>query len=177
MKRLYIALVILIIAFIGINACFGNLNILNFQTAADDAEGNNATIGNTNLPELNGFKINKINDTAANFVNSDKDMVIKLLLIDNSKDISEIAKSSYSNSNFTSNQTFDQNGVPVYLLYDESSDSYNSKVFFSKDKQNYMLTGVDMEYEDSDYFVNSCKNIIDSINSTGSGNSGGYSRW
>ena len=177
MKRLYIALVILIIAYIGINACFGDLSLLNYQTVADAVGGNNATIGNTNLPELDGFKTNKTNDTSANFVNSDKNMVIKLLLIDNSKDISEIAKTSYSNSNFTSNQTFDQNGVPVYLLYDESSDGYNSKVFFSKDKQNYMLSGDDMEYEDSDYFVNSCKNIIDSINSTGSDNSGGFSRW
>lgn len=172
MKKLYALLVILIIAYIGINVAADNLNL-----TGDDAKtvtSNSAVAGNASFPKLNNFTDTKVNDTTVRY-NDSNNMTIYLNKLDNSKKIEDIVN-GLDHSKYTSNQTIDQNGVTTYFLYNEGSSTYGADIYFNKNSQNYMITGSNIKYENSDYFINHCKNIIDSIGGSGSG-SNGLSRW
>lgn len=180
LKKLYALLVILIVIYIGINLAAGGLGLTDTQTAdnaVNDADNSNSiSIGDSNMPKLDGFTTDKVNDTTVSYKDANN-MTIYVTALDNSNDIFDIASGAYSNNAFTSNQTIDQNGVPVYFLYNEGTDSYGTNIYFNKDNQNYMITGSEISYENSDNFINSCKSIIDSISSSGSDNGNGLSRF
>lgn len=172
MKKLYALLVILIIAYIGINVVADNLNL-----TGDDgttATSNSAVAGNASIPKLDNFTDTKVNDTTVRY-NDSNNMTIYLNKLDNGKKIEDIVK-GLDHSKYTSNQTIDQNGVTTYFLYNEGPKTYSADIYFNKNSQNYMITGSAIKYENSDYFINHCKNIIDSIGGSTS-NSNGLSRW
>ena len=174
MKRLYALLVILIIAYISINVAADNLNLTgNDANVATDAS-NGAAAGNVTIPKLDNFTDTKINDTAVSYTDSNN-LTIYLNKLDNSKKIEDII-SGLDQSKYTSNQTIDQNGVTTYFLYNEGPGTYSADIYFNKNNQNYLIKGGSISYENSDYFINHCKQIIDSISGS-SGNSNGLSRW
>lgn len=179
MKKLYALLVILIVLYIGINVGANNLNLVGSD--AGTADTTNATanvdgiaIGSSNFAKIDGFKNQKINDTALNLTNSNN-LTITVNLLDSSQNITDVANRLIDSGSYTSNQVIDQNGVTTYFLYQESEDSYNADIFFSKNNQNYELSGDNITYDNSDTFINNCKNIIDTMSSSGS--SGGFSKF
>lgn len=178
LKKLYALLIILIIVYIGFNISVDGLNIFNSQTdeAVSNDDSGSVALGDYKF-DIGDFTSKKINDTAVSLTDSGKNIVINVSAIDNSQDIANIAANTYSSGGFTSNQTIDQNGVTVYLLYNEGSDSYSSDIFFSKNDQNYMITGSSVGYDNSDYFIDSCKDIIDSLNIESDNGSGEFRRW
>lgn len=177
LNKLYAILAILIIVYIGINVGANGLNILNSEPASIDSNDSDmVAIGDNGFPDLENFTSKKISNTALSLTDSNKHMTINVSEIDNSKNVSEIASSAFSSGGFTSNQTIDQNGVPVYLLYNEGSESYSSDIYFNKNNQNYMISGSGISYENSDYFIDHCKQIIDGLDSNGD-SSKGISRW
>lgn len=173
MKKLYALLAILIILYIGINVGANNLNLTGSD--APVADNNNVALGNSSLPKLDNFTDKKINDTAESLSDSKYNMTIYVNLIDNSQNISDITNNLISSGSYTSNQVVDQNGVTTYFLYQEGTDSYNADIYFNKNNQNYLISGDNITYENSDYFINSCKSLIDNIQS--SQDSSGFSRW
>lgn len=179
MKKLYALLVILIVIYIGINVGANNLNLVgsDADTSADTNANNNTggiALGSSNFAKLDNFSEKKINDTAIRLKDSNN-LTIVVQQIDNSKNISDVANSLISSGKYTSNQVIDQKGVTSYFLYKEGTESYDADIFFSKNNQNYELSGDNITYDNSDTFINSCKNIIDTMGSSGS--SGGLSRW
>lgn len=178
LKKLYALLAILIVLYIGINVAADNVNL--FGSDADDAVTDTANntggivLGTSNFAKLDGFKDKKINDTALKLTDSDN-VTITVSLLDEGQNATEVAEKLIASGDYTSNQVIDQNGVPAYFLYKEGSDSYDSDIFFSKNGQNYRLSGDGIDYDDSDHFINSCKNIIDTMTSQQS--SGGLSRF
>ncbi len=171
MKRLYALLVILIILYIGINVAADNLPFTDSQTAPENNASSSVSVGEGGFPKLDNFTDTKINDTAVSYKNPKNNMTINLTAIDNSKDISTFAGSG----SYTSNQTIDQNGVTAYFFYNEGVESYSADIYFNKNNQNYLISGSDISYSNSDDFINHCKGIIDAIN--GGQNSNGLSRW
>lgn len=172
MKKLYALLIILIILYVGINVAANNLPFTHTNSLESDSNNNNAAIGDSGFPKLQNFTDTKINDTAVKYNNSDN-TTIYLEKLDNSQNISDIASKTYK-TGYTSNQTINQNGITAYFLYNESVNSYNVKIFFNANKQNYEISGNHISYENSDKFINTCKSIIDAY---ASGNSNGFSRW
>ena len=174
MKKLYALLIILIVAYIGINVVADNFNLTGGDaTTATDNSGN-ANPGTGDFPQLQNFTQKKINDTAVSYSDSNYNMTIYAQLLDNSKNISDIV-SGLDQSKYTSSQTIDQNGVTTYFYYNEGSETYSSNIYFNKNNQNYMISGGNITYENSDFFINHCKNFIDSISSKQDSN--GLSRW
>ena len=174
MKKLYALLIILIIAYVGINVFADNFNLTGGDaTTATDTSGN-ANPGNGTFPELQNFTQNKTNDTAVSYTDSNYNITIYAQLIDNNKNISDIVN-GLDQSKYTSSQNINQNGVTTYLFYKEGSETYGADIFFNKNNQNYMISGDNITYENSDYFINHCKGIIDSISSNQ--DSKGFSRW
>ncbi len=166
MKRLYALLVILIVLYIGINVGANNLPFGD-STALNTTDNANAGIsmGNINFPKLDNFTDNKINDTAVSYRDANYNMTINVSTVDNSQSIGDIASNLLSSGRYTSNQTIDQNGVTTYFLYNEGSESYSADIYFNKDNQNFLISGEGISYENSDYFINHCKNVIDTIGS------------
>ena len=166
MKRLYALLVILIVIYIGINIGsiidFGG----NDNNVTDVVDENLIYVGASSFPQIDNFTDSAVNDTTVSVVDENKGMTIYVSEIDNSQSIGDIASNYYVNNAHTSNQTIDQNGVTTYFLYNEGSDSYSSDIFFNKNGQNYCINGDNIPYADSDYFINHCKGIIDTINIT-----------
>ena len=172
MKKLYALLVILIIAYIGINVGANNINLIGSDTVVDDAD--NATVENSSIPKLENFTDTVINDTATSYYDANNNMTINLTLLDNSQNVSDIANKLIDSGSYTSNQVIDQNGVTTYFLYEEGVDTYNADIYFNKNNQNYLISGKGISYENSDYFINHCKSLIDLINSN---QDSGFSRW
>lgn len=171
MKRLYALLVILIVLYIGINAAAGNLPFTDTQAVSQDNGTGGVSAGQGDFPKLENFTDKKINDSAVSYNNSNKNMTIELKTIDNGKDIASMGNSGC----YSSNQTVNQNGVTAYFFYNEGVESYSADIFFNKNNQNYMISGSNITYSDSDYFINHCKSIIDAI--SGGQDSKGITRW
>ena len=170
MKKLYALLVILIIIYIGINVGANNINLGPSESGPvsdDSASGG--------FPKLENFTDTKINDTSVSYKDANNNMTIKVSAIDNNNNLTDIVSGLLNSGSYTSNQTIDQNGVTTYFLYKENVESYGADIYFNKNNQNYVISGTNISYEDSDYFINHCKSIIDSMSSNG--DSGGFSRW
>ena len=159
MKKLYALLMVLIVIYVLIN--LGSLNF-DSQTATDVANDASVAIGGSTIENLDNFTATKVNDTVVSLVDSNN-ITINVSQLDNSQDISEIATNAFYNLGYTSNQTLDQNGTTAYYLYNEDVYSYGADIYFNKDGQNFLISGADIAYENSDYFINACKGIIDSL--------------
>lgn len=164
MKKLYALLVILIVLYIGINVNVNGFSILNVDDSSTN-DGNDATIKDVSFPKLNNFNANKVNDTDIKYIDNNTGVTIELQKIDNSQNLSDIYNNLSKQNTYTSSQEIDQNGVTAYFLYNESESSYDADIFFNKNKQNFKISGNNISYENSDYFIKNCKNIIDSIGS------------
>jgi hypothetical protein len=173
MKKLYALLVILIIAYVGINFAADSLH-LNDSDDNSKTGSNSANAVNASLPSLDSFNKTQINDTTVSYTDASYNMTIYLDKIDNGKEISDVV-GGLDKSAYTSNQTITENGATSYFLYKEGPDSYGADIFFNKNNQNYVLSGTNITYENSDYFISHCKSIINSLGS--GGNSTGFSRW
>lgn len=172
MKKLYALLIFLIILYVGINVGTGNIHLGQSDVAVVD---NNNANANGSFPKIDNFTDKKINDTAVRYNDAQYNMTINLAQVDNSQNLSDLTNQLMSSGRFTSNQVIDQNGVTAYFLYNEGGDSYSADIYFNKNNQNYHVSGTNISYENSDYFINHCKSIID--NMAGSGSSEGFSRW
>ena len=175
MKKLYALLIILIVIYVGIN--IGSMDF-SFNDSLNDADEGNVTednvteavdngmvaFGASSFSKIDNFTDTAINDTAVSLFDKSKNMTINVSEIDNSQTIDDIANSFYANNVYTSSQLIDQNGVSTYFLYNEVTGHYSSDIFFNKNGQNYRISGENIPYEDSDYFINHCKGIIDDIN-------------
>lgn len=173
MKKLYALLVILIIAYVGINVAADNLHLNDSDNDASTG-GSGANAVNASLPSLDSFNKTEINETTVSYTDYSYNMTIYLNKIDNGKELSDIVN-GLNQGQYTSNQTITENGETTYFLYNEGPDSYSADIYFNKNKQNYMLTGNNISYENSDYFISHCKSIISSMGSAS--NSTGFSRW
>ena len=173
MKKLYALLVILIILYVGINVAANGLNILN-SNADNTTNTNNAAdgikIGDSSFAKIENFAASKINDTAVNLVDNATGVSIQVEQIDSSANVNDIYENSKGeDSEYTSSQEVDQNGVTAYFLYKEGPDGYDTDVYFSKNNQNYLISGYNTTYENSDSFINACKEIIDTLTSNSDG--------
>ncbi len=162
MKNLYALLIILIVIYVGIN-------VIPWGTTSEPVQENVTvdenliTVGASSFPQIENFKSDNVNDTTTSLVDSSKDITIYVSEIDNSQSISDIFSNFEASTESTSDQTIDQNGVTTYFVYNEGEGSYSADIFFNKNGQNYMISGDNINYDDSDYFINHCKDIIDTI--------------
>lgn len=165
MKRLYALLVILIVIYIGINV--GSMVI---GDNADDNVTENITenivsVGASSFPTLDNFTDTSVNDTTTSLADKDG-MKIYVSEIDNSQSIESIYNNFIANTAHTATQTIDQNGVTTYFVYNTGSEVYDADIFFNKNGQNYYISGDGIPLSNSDYFINHCKTIIDTIDIT-----------
>lgn len=180
MKKLYALLVILIVLYIGINAAAHNLPFIDTpfymddnvslidldnnapSNVTEDVVENAVSVGASSFPPLDNFKDNSVNDTTVSLVDDDG-MAIYVSEIDNSQSIEDIYNNFIANTEHTATETIDQNGVTTYFVYDTGSELYNADIFFNKNGQNYLISGDGIPLSNSDYFINHCKTIIDTI--------------
>lgn len=180
MKKLYALLIILIVIYVGINVGANGLNILDSNdnpTATTDSGNNNVKLGDNSFGKIGNFTDSKVNDTAIRLVDNRTGVSILVEQIDSSLNITELYNSLLSEGTYSSSQEINQNGVPAYFLYKESGESYNTDIYFAKNNQNYKISGTNITYDNSEYFINTCKNIIDTIGGSSSSNDGKISRW
>ncbi|WP_292608007.1 hypothetical protein [Methanobrevibacter sp. UBA188] len=179
MKKLYALLIILIVIYVGINVGANGLNILNSNdntTTTVDAGNKDVKLGDSSFSKIGNFTDSKVNDTAIRLVDNRTGVSILVEQIDSSLNLNDTYNSLISQGTYSSNQEINQNGVPAYFLYKESGEGYDSDIYFAKNNQNYKISGTNVTYDNSEYFINSCKNIIDTIGGSSS-NDGKISRW
>ncbi len=165
MKKLYALLIILIVIYLGINLLPLGFNS---QTSTDVVNDTTIAIGGSTFEKISNFTDNKVNDTVVSLVDENNNLVINVSEIDSSQNIVDIVNNAAYNVGYTSNDTVDQNGVASYFMYREGVYAYDADIYFSKNGKNYLISGVEIPYENSDYFINTCKGIIDSLNATSS---------
>ena len=106
-----------------------------------------------------------MNDSTVKYDDNNTGVTIDLQKIDNTQNLSDTYNSLVKQGTYSSSQEIDQNGVTAYFLYKENQTSYSADIFFNKNNQNFKISGNNISYENSDYFIKNCKNIIDSIGS------------
>lgn len=163
MKTLYALLVILIVFYISINLGANGIDILNVTNSQTNGSADTTVTGDVSFPKLEGFSETKVNDNAIKYVNNNTGVTILLQKIDNSQNISDIYNSLSKEGTYTSSQNVDQNGITTYYLYKEGQSSYSAEIYFNKHNQNFKISGNNITYENSDYFIKNCKMIIDTI--------------
>ncbi len=167
MKRLYALLAILIVIYVGINVGsmvindMGNANV----NVTENVTENLVSVGASSFPTLDNFSDAAVNDTTVSLADNDG-MTIYVSEIDNSESIENIYNNFIASTEHTSTQNIDQNGVNTYFVYNTGSESYDADVFFNKNGQNYQISGDGIPLDNSDYFINHCKAIIDTIDIT-----------
>lgn len=177
MKQLYALLIILIVLYIGINVGANGLNILNADSNSTTDSTAGAVAGNITFPKLDGFIQSKVSDSEVQYLDNSTGVTIDVQTIDNSKNITEIYNSLLKDGSYTSSQEVDQNGVTTYYLYKEGQTGYSTDIYFNKNGQNFKINVNNITYEDSDFFIKNCKNIIDSISGGQSSSDGKISRF
>lgn len=165
MKKLYALLIILVVIYLGINLLPLGFNSQTSTNALDEAT---VAIGESSFEKISNFTDNKINDTFVSLVDEKTNMVINVSEIDSSQNITDIVDNAYYNVGYTSNQTINQSGVTSYFMYNEGVYAYDADIYFNKDGKNYLIRGVEIPYENSDYFIDTCKGIIDSLKANSS---------
>ena len=173
MKKLYALLVILIVLYVGINVAADNIPFVSLSSNSDNNSSNtnvtenitenSVSVGASNFPTLSNFSDNSVNDTTVSLVDSNG-MTIFVFFFDNSQSIENIYNNFIANNENTGTETIDQNGVTTYFVYDTGSELYNANIFFNKNGQNYQISGNGIPLSNSDYFINNCKTIIDTLN-------------
>ncbi|MDO5832729.1 MAG: hypothetical protein Q4Q14_07795, partial [Methanobrevibacter sp.] len=126
---------------------------------------NLVSVGASSFPTLDNFSDAAVNDTTVSLADNDG-MTIYVSEIDNSESIENIYNNFIASTEHTSTQNIDQNGVNTYFVYNAGSESYDADVFFNKNGQNYQISGDGIPLDNSDYFINHCKAIIDTIDIT-----------
>ena len=172
MKKLYALLAILIVIYVvfnvsGMAASLDNNNVTDNVTdnVTENLTDNTIYVGASSFPTLDNFNDSYLNDTTTSLVDKDG-MSIYVSEIDNSESIENIYNNFIGSTAHTATQTIDQNGVTTYFVYNTGSDSYDADIFFNKNGQNYQISGDGIPLSNSDYFINHCKTIIDTLNIT-----------
>ena len=179
MKKLNAILIFLIVLYVSINVVAGGLNTFHNLTDVDfnkllhiggDDEDAGINVGTSAFAEIENFTANQTNDTIVSLYNSQHNTTITVEEIESSQNLQENVNSliSAEDTAITSNQTISQNGITAYFLYEETEDTYNADIYFSKEDKNYFISGENISYDDSDFFINTCKEIINSMGADGS---------
>ena len=171
MKKLYILLLLLILIYINVNLAYtimdpedGFTNLFSHDKEIEENYTNTITIGSSTFEKLANFEDTSIGSNAVSLFDSGQNLTINVTEMQDSQNLSEIVNDLLINDNtITSNQTLDQNGVNVYFLYAEGTEAYNADIYFNKDGKNYEIAGDNIGYDESDYFINNCKDIINSM--------------
>lgn len=181
MKKLIILLLSLILIYMCVNIAYtlynpdqGFASILNHDEEIVD--NNTITIGSSAFTRLNNFENNSIGNNTVSLFDSEQNLTINVSEIDDSQNLEEIVNNLLiNNADITSNQTINQSGVTVYFIYEEGEANYNADIYFNKNDHNYLISGDNITYDGSDYFINNCKDIINSMNIKE--DNGGFSKW
>lgn len=184
MKKLYALLAILIVIYVGVNFAYNGLDTMNSLSHVNlnvglsmnsGNDGDGIVIGTSIFDRIDNFEDKKINENEVNLHDSSKNLTITVTELDQNQNIKDTVIGLLNgDSTITSNQTVIQNQVSAYFLYEENVDNYNAKIYFNKDNKNYLISGNGISYDDSDYFINACKDIINSMRANGNVN---YSRY
>ena len=183
MKKLIILLLSLILIYMCVNIAYTIYNPdQGFTSILDNQEEeviDNSTIilGDSSFSRLDNFENTTIDSKAVSLVDSGQNLTINVNQIDDSQNLLETVNSLLADdASISSNQTLDINGVTVYFLYAEGTEAYNADIYFNKNGHNYLISGDDVSYGESDYFINNCKSIINSMDLKKEENSG-FSKW
>ena len=170
MKKLIILLLSLILIYMCVNIAYtiynpdqGFTSILNHQEE-EVIDNSTIIVGDSSFSRLDNFENTTIDSKAVSLVDSGQNLTIYVNQIDDSQNLLETANNLLTNdASITSNQTLNINGVTAYFLYAEESGSYNADIYFNKNGHNYLISGDNITYDRSDYFINNCKSIINSM--------------
>ena len=179
MKKLIILLLSLILIYMCVNIAYtiynpnqGFTSILNNQEE-EVIDNNTIIVGDSSFARLENFANTTIDSNAVSLVDSGQNLTINVNQIDDSQNLLDTANDLLANDDsITSNQTLDINGVTVYFLYAEEPGTYNADIYFNKNGHNYLISGDNITYSGSDYFINNCKSIINSMDLKKEENSG-----
>lgn len=170
MKKLYILLLVLILVYINVNLAYtivdpedGFTNLFGHDKEIEEAK-NTITIGSSSFKKIDNFNYTNISNNAVSLSNSGREMIFNVSEIDNTQNLSEVVSNLLTTDNtITSNQTLDENGVTVYFIYAEGREAYNADIYFNKEGKNYLISGDNISYVNSNFFINNCKDIINSM--------------
>ncbi len=172
LKKLYALLAVLIVIYVGVNFSYNGLDTINSLShvnldvglSLEENDENSIVVGNSSFAKVKDFKEKNISDKEISLHNPDKNITINVVQVVDYRTLEDIVSQVVSvNENITSNQTITQNGITAYFLYEENVETYNAIIYFNKNNENYLIKANNISYSDSDYFINTCKDIINSM--------------
>ncbi|MBR5503989.1 MAG: hypothetical protein IKV87_06070, partial [Methanobrevibacter sp.] len=171
-------LTILIVIYVGINLAYNGLDTINGITSFNihdalnigggEVNKDGIIVGDSSIAKLENYTDKKISDNEVRLTDYGNDIAINVKQLDDSANIKDtVSKLLAEDTEITSNQAISQSGVTAYFIYKETVENYDAEIYFNKDGKNYLITGEDIAYSNSDNFINACKEIINSMGPSG----------
>lgn len=154
MKKLYLVLILLILALILIN--YYNETGFDFET--EKVQINESEF---NLPD--NFVIESQRKNFVSLYDEDKNVSLEMTQLLNNTTIENSFKRAANEIPTVNNETITMSNIEVYVTYRHTEYINSTQIFFEKDNHHYRIWGMNYSNEDKDYFSQAFNEIISSL--------------
>lgn len=154
MKKLYLVLILLILALILIN--YYNETGFDFET--EKVQINESEF---NLPD--NFVVENQTGNFVSLYNKDKNISIDITYLVKNTTIESYFQKAANETPTVNNETVTMSNIDTYITYRHTDFTNSTQVFFEKDGQKYRLWGMNYHNDDMDYFSQVFNEIISSL--------------
>lgn len=154
MKKLYLVLILLILALILINY---------YNETGFDFNDNKVQINESEFNIPANFVVENQTGNFLTLYDKDKNISIEMTHLNNNTSIESYFQRAANETMTVNNETTTMSNIDVYVTYRHTDFTNSTQVFFEKDGHNYRLWGMNYHNDDMDYFSQVFNEIISSL--------------
>lgn len=154
MKKLYLVLILLILALILINY---------YNETGFDFNDNKVQINESEFNIPANFVVTDQSQNVVELYDKDKNITLTIIHLKNTTTIENYFQKAANETPTVNNETISMSNIDTYITYRHTDFTNSTQVFFEKDGHNYRIWGMNYHNDDMDYFSQAYNEIISSL--------------
>lgn len=154
MKKLYLVLILLILALILINY---------YNETGFDFNDNKVQINESEFNIPANFVVENQTGNLVSIYDKNKNVTINLTHLSNDTTLETYFQRVANDTATVNNETLTMSNIDVYVVYRHTDFTNSTQVLFEKDGHKYRLWGLNYHNDDMDYFSQAYNEIISSL--------------
>ncbi|MCI7290694.1 MAG: hypothetical protein MR504_00680 [Methanobrevibacter woesei] len=154
MKKLYLVLILLILALILINY---------YNETGFDFNDNKVQINESEFNIPANFVVTGQSQNVVELYDKDKNITLTIIHLKNTTTIENYFQKAANETPTVNNETISMSNIDTYITYRHTDFTNSTQVFFEKDGHNYRIWGMNYHNDDMDYFSQAYNEIISSL--------------
>ncbi len=154
MKKLYLVLILLILALILINY---------YNETGFDFNDNKVQINESEFNIPVNFVVTGQSQNVVELYDKDKNITLTIIHLKNTTTIENYFQKAANETPTVNNETISMSNIDTYITYRHTDFTNSTQVFFEKNGHNYRIWGMNYHNEDMDYFSQAYNEIISSL--------------